>query len=33
MTRALMDPRGETLEGPDWERSWCRVDTLGDGGL
>ena len=33
VTRALMDPRGETLEGPDWERSWCRGDTLGGGGL
>ena len=32
-TRALMDPRGETLEVLDWERSWCRGDTLGGGGL
>ena len=33
VTRALMDPRGEILEGLDWERSWCRGDTMGGGGL
>ncbi|KAM7229387.1 hypothetical protein CapIbe_019503 [Capra ibex] len=33
VTRALMDPKGETLKGLDWERSWCRGDTLGGGGL
>ena len=33
VTRALMDPKGETLEGLDWERSWCRGDKLGGGGL
>ena len=24
VTRAFMDAKGETLEGLDWERSWCR---------
>ena len=33
VTRALMDPKGETLKGLDWGRSWCRGDTLGGGGL
>ena len=33
VTRPLMDPRGEILEGLDWDRSWCRGDTMGGGGL
>ena len=33
MTRALMDPKGETLEGLDWGSSWCRGDTLDGRGL
>ena len=26
---SLTVPKGETLEGLDWERSWSRGDTLG----
>ena len=33
VTRALMDPKGETLEGLDWGSSWCRGDTLDGRGL
>ncbi|XP_045377593.1 patr class I histocompatibility antigen, B-1 alpha chain isoform X1 [Camelus bactrianus] len=28
---SLIDPRGETLEGLDWERGWGRGDTVGVG--
>ena len=30
---SLTVPKGETLEGLDWERSWSRGDTLGGGDL
>ncbi|XP_057556561.1 BOLA class I histocompatibility antigen, alpha chain BL3-7-like [Hippopotamus amphibius kiboko] len=30
---SLTDPKGETLEGLDWESSWGRGDTLGGGDL